>query len=91
MIKIINLPDDWEKQVGTMSDSEIADFLYGICRNGKTFPDGTELNVDCDKAEWWSDGCEGYKFDGKLCGNCKKCLKQRENSLMGESLMIDID
>ena len=39
MKKIIDMPDDWEKRVGEMLDFQIADFLYGIIRNGTLIPD----------------------------------------------------
>ena len=31
---IIDIPNNWEERIGRMSDSEIADYLYGICRSG---------------------------------------------------------
>ena len=31
---IVDLPDNWEENVNSMSDGEIANFLYETCRNG---------------------------------------------------------
>lgn len=39
MKKIVDLPDDWEQQITTMSDSEIATVLYNILRNANDVDD----------------------------------------------------
>lgn len=31
---VVELPQDWEKRIVNMTDSEIVDFLYGVLRNG---------------------------------------------------------
>ena len=44
---VIKLPRTWETQVKIMTDSEIADYLYNVIRNGTVLPEHGRL-IDAD-------------------------------------------
>ena len=51
MKKIVNLPDDWEQQLTTMSDGEIATALYNILRNANDVDDADDATDKMNKED----------------------------------------
>ena len=78
---IIDIPDNWEEKVLSMSDGEIANCLYSICRGGTPLEDiKAEINKEMMRRNYpnWSANIERTKGFQKALEIISKHIGEEE-------------